>query len=119
MVKTILIVDDEPEHVSMLESLLKDRGYEVLMSLDGDDAVAKAVRYHPDLVILDIMMPRMDGTDAASILKNDVRTKDIPIFFVTAVISKQDELRAKDKPYRMFAKPVKFFELLDAITQIK
>ena len=118
MVKKILIADDEPGQVSMLESLLKDRGYEVIMSSDGKDAIEQAVRHHPDLIILDIMMPHMGGTDAASLLKHDVRTKDIPIFFVTAVITSEDLVPTKGKPYKMFAKPVKFFELLDAITKL-
>ena len=118
MVKSILIADDESGQVSMLESLLKDRGYSVIMSSNGQEAVDKTLRFHPDLVILDIMMPTMDGTDAAALLRNDVRTKDIPIFFVTAVIKPEDQKSAKDKPYRMFAKPVKFFELLDAITKL-
>ena len=118
MIKNILIADDEPGHVAMLESLLKDRGYNVIMCSNGQEAVESAKRFRPDLVILDIMMPTMDGTDAAAVLKNDARTKDIPIFFVTAVIKTEDQGHLKGKPYRMFAKPVKFFELLDAITKL-
>ena len=120
MIKTILIADDEIGHVSMLESLLKDRGYKVIMTSDGDEAVIQASRYQPDLIILDIMMPKMAGTDAAALLRNDERTKNIPIFFVTAAISAEDELQTKVKghPYKIFAKPIKFFELLDAITKL-
>jgi CheY-like chemotaxis protein len=118
MIQSILIADDEPGHVSMLEALLKDRGYKVVTCSDGDEAVEKAARFKPDLIILDIMMPRMAGTDAASLLKSDERTKNIPIFFVTAVISEEDQVKSKDKAYKMFAKPIKFFELLDAITKL-
>jgi CheY-like chemotaxis protein len=118
MIKKILIADDEPEQVSMLEALLKDRGYNVFMASNGQEAVDKALRFQPDLIILDIMMPTMDGTDAAAILRNDMRTQSIPIFFVTAVIKPEDQQRSKDKAYKMFAKPVKFYELLDAITKV-
>ena len=115
MAKTILIADDEPEQVATLQALLSERGFKILTAMSGEQALMKAVNFLPDLVILDIMMPKMDGTEVAMLLKHDVRTKDIPIFFVTAVISPEDQGRVSGNPNLIFAKPVKLHELLVAI----
>ena len=115
MAKTILIADDEPNQIATIQSLLTERGYTVLTAANGEQAVAKAVNAQPDLVILDIMMPGMDGTEVAMILKNDSRTKHIPIFFVTAMISPEDQINMKGNPNLILAKPVKLYELLEAI----
>ena len=118
MAKTILIADDEPEQVATLQALLSERGYKVIAATSGEQALAKAINFQPDLVILDIMMPKMDGTEVAMLLKHDVRTKHIPIFFVTAVIAPEDQARVSGNPNLIFAKPVKLHELLKAIQDI-
>ena len=115
MAKTILIADDEPEQVATLQALLSERGYKVLAATSGEQALMKAVNFKPDLVILDIMMPKMDGTEVAMLLKNDVRTQRIPIIFVTAVIAPEDQINVSGNPNQIFAKPVKLHELLNAI----
>ena len=115
MVKTILIADDEPNQIATLESLLTDRGYTVITASNGQQAVDKATQAQPDLIILDIMMPKMDGTEVAMLLKHDVRTRHIPIFFVTAMISPEDQIHVRGNPNLILAKPVKLHELLDAI----
>ena len=115
MVKTILIADDEPNQIATLQALLTERGYTVLTAFNGEQAVAKATQAQPDLVILDIMMPKMDGTEVAMILKNDMRTRHIPIFFVTAMISPEDQVSTRNNPNLILAKPVKLYELLEAI----
>ena len=112
---TILIVDDEPEQVATLEALLTQRGYKVISALNGEQALRKAIEFQPRLVILDIMMPKMDGTEVAMLLKHNVRTSQIPIFFVTAVISPDDQARVSGNPNLIFAKPVRLDELLVAI----
>ena len=118
LTKTILIADDEPNHVSTLSSLLTERGYKVLSASNGEEAVLRALEYRPQLIILDIMMPKMDGTEAARLLKEDARTKDIPVFFVTAVISPTDQKMTSGNPNKIFAKPVKLNELLIAIQNV-
>ena len=115
MAKTILIADDEPNQVATLEVLLTQRGYKVITAENGEQAFTKAVQFQPQLVILDIMMPKMDGTEVAMVLKHDERTKHIPIFFITAVISPEDQVKVADNPNLIFAKPVKLNELLQAI----
>ena len=118
MAKTILIADDEPNQVETLRAFLAERGYKVLTALSGEEALAKAVNFQPDLIILDIMMPKMDGTEVAMLLKHDVRTKHIPAFFVTAVIAPEDQARVSGNPNLIFAKPVRLNELLHAIQNI-
>ena len=113
--KTILVADDEPEQVATLQALLTERGYKVITALSGEQALQKSVTFQPDLIILDIMMPKMDGTEVAMLLKHDVRTKDIPVFFVTAVISPDDQARVAGNPNPIFAKPVRLQDLLTAI----
>ena len=115
MAKTILVADDEPEQVATLQALLSERGFKVLTATSGEQALMKAVNFQPDLIILDIMMPKMDGTEVAMLLKHDMRTRQIPIFFVTAVIAPEDQARVQGNPNLIFAKPVKLHELLAAI----
>ncbi len=118
MPKTILIADDEPNQIATLEAFFTERGYKVIAAMNGEQALAKAVNFQPDVVILDIMMPKMDGTEVAMLLKNDERTKAIPIFFLTAVISPEDQAHVTTNPNPIFAKPVKLEELLRAIQKI-
>ena len=115
MAKTILVADDEPDQVATLQALLSERGFKVVTATSGEEALKKSIEYQPDLIILDIMMPKMDGTEVAMLLKHDVRTKYIPIFFVTAVIAPEDQARVSGNPNLIFAKPVKLHELLTAI----
>ena len=115
MAKTILIADDEPNQIATLESFLTQRGFKVITAANGEQAFNKALQFLPNLIILDIMMPKMDGTEVAMVLKHDVRTQHIPIFFVTAVVSPDDQAQVSTGPNRIFAKPVKLNELLDAI----
>jgi DNA-binding response OmpR family regulator len=82
--KNILIVDDEKEIVEATKKILTKNQYAVLTALGGKEALAIAKNNHPDLILLDILMPDMDGRDVLVELKKDAGTKDIPIIFVTA-----------------------------------
>ncbi len=81
---TILIVDDEAANISVLNRLLRD-DYQILFAANGPDAIELALSQNPDLLLLDIMMPGMDGCAVCVKLKNDDRSKNIPIIFVTAL----------------------------------
>jgi len=83
MKKTILIVDDQPVNRLVLSQILKPI-FTVYEAVDGVDGVDKALQIVPDLILLDVMMPRMDGYHAATILKQSPSTKHIPIIFVSA-----------------------------------
>ena len=80
----ILVVDDEINITQILEFSIGAEGYEVLTALNGEDAVDKARRELPDLIILDVMMPKIDGYEACRILKANPLTKNIPVILLTA-----------------------------------
>ncbi len=87
----ILLVDDEPDIVEVFAKRLQLEGYEVLMAIDGEAALAKARQEKPDLIILDLMLPKMDGYKVCSFLKKDSRSAQIPIIIVTARIQDSEE----------------------------
>jgi len=116
--KTILIIDDEEDFCHFVKLNLEQTGnFEVLTANNGADGINMAQRYQPDLVLLDIIMPTMTGTQVAESLRNDKATKDIPIIFVTAIV-KRGEVGARDYQfggnYFVF-KPVKLDELIKEI----
>jgi CheY-like chemotaxis protein len=87
---TILVVDDDSYIRSLLRQELGDAGYDIEEAADGKEALSKIRIHKPDLIILDIMMPEMNGFDVAAILKNDPQTMDIPIIVLSIV---QDKAR--------------------------
>ncbi|MBN2058652.1 MAG: response regulator [Candidatus Saganbacteria bacterium] len=89
--KRILIVDDEPDVASLLTLLLKSQGYEVVSAGDGQEALEKARTGHPDLLLLDIMLPKLDGYKVARMLKFDENFRHIPIIMLTAKIQEKDK----------------------------
>jgi DNA-binding response OmpR family regulator len=80
----ILVVDDEIYIVHILDFSLGMEGYDVLTALDGEQAVEKARAEHPDLIVLDIMMPKLDGYETCKILKAGEDTKSIPVILLSA-----------------------------------
>ena len=91
MNKRILIVDDEPDFTNLLRLTLESHGYyEVREENDAEAARAAAREFDPDLVVLDIMMPELDGSEVAAALKQDPMTRDVPVIFLTALVSKED-----------------------------
>lgn len=82
--KTVLIVDDTKTNIDVLVQTLKT-DYKIGVSLNGKDAIQFAKKQHPDLILLDIVMPRMDGFEVCRKLKADPDTKDIPVVFISAV----------------------------------
>ena len=117
MSKKILIVDDEPDIVTVLEHRLKSNGYQVEKAGSGQEALQKARQEKPDLIIMDVVMPDMHGTEVAAILAEDKIMKDIPIIFLTALQTKEDEKRQGHEfgGHTVFAKPFEFKELLASI----
>jgi DNA-binding response OmpR family regulator len=92
--QTILIVDDQPDNLELLGYLLSAQGYEVLPAANGSTALALAQAKLPDLILLDIMMPDLDGFAVAEVLKADARSRDIPIIFISAMTEMFDKVRA-------------------------
>jgi len=81
---TILIVDDQPDNREMLSTLLRDEGYDTLEAAGGMEAMDQIAKQAPQLILLDVSMPDMDGYAVASLLKADPKTSGIPIIMVTA-----------------------------------
>lgn len=86
----ILIVDDEKVNISILVELLKDR-YDTVVAKNGEQALRRVLEHKPDLILLDIVMPGMDGYQVCKTLKNNPDTADIPVVFITAKDSETDE----------------------------
>ncbi len=104
--KKILIVDDESVNLEMLKNIFNNKEYHVLQASGGYEAINIAKNDIPDLIILDIVMPDIDGGEVANILKNDPSTQNIPIIFLSSLIKKEEEQysRTHDGVYLM-AKP--------------
>ncbi len=118
--KKILAVDDEKEMLALLEKRLLASGYDVFTAANGQDALAIARREQLDLIILDILMPEMDGSETAARLHEDPKTKDIPILFLTCLFTKREEhLEGHEVGKNFFvAKPYEVEDLLGEIKSI-
>ncbi len=106
----ILLVDDEPDIVETVSFMLQSRNYQVSVASGGQEGIEKAKEEHPDLVLLDIMMPDIDGYDVCMKLKADADTKDIPIIMLTAkgeseAVLKSHSLGADDYVVKPFSLP--------------
>ena len=88
--RKILLVDDHRTVLRLLETILRLQGYEVVYARDGEEGVAVARRELPDLILLDVMMPKLDGFKACRQLKDDPRTSHIPVIFLSARIEDAD-----------------------------
>jgi len=82
--KTILVVDDNPDIVTVVKTLLEVKGYKVQSAYSGQEVFNLLAKQKPDLIILDIMMPRMDGLEVLTRLKGDSNTRPIPVVLLTA-----------------------------------
>jgi len=91
MAKKILLVDDEPHIIMMLENRMKHEGYEVITACDGQEALTKAKKEKPDLIILDLMLPKLDGYKVCRMLKFDEKYKHIPIIMLSARAQEADK----------------------------
>lgn len=93
MTAQILVVDDVPANVKLLEAKLISDYYKVITAVDGFDAIEKTKKFKPDLILLDVMMPGMDGFETCRKLKNDPDVAHIPVVMVTALSEKSDRLK--------------------------
>lgn len=94
--KRILIVDDERDIVETIQFMLESEGFECLLAYDGEDALLKARTENPDLILLDIMLPKINGYQVCRLLKFDEKYKDIPIIMLTAKAQDADKLMGKE-----------------------
>ena len=108
----VLVVDDEPANVELIVRRLSGNGYETLTATNGHDAIAVATKEQPDLILMDIMMPGLDGWQATKLLKGDPKTMHIPVVFVTARDRPEDVAAGFEAGGMMYVnKPVEPVEL--------
>lgn len=92
--KRILIVDDNEDSRELVKKILKKHDYEVIEAVDGEDAIAKAIAYRPDLILMDISIPKIDGYEVTRRLKQRPDFKNIPIIAFTAHAMRGDQEKA-------------------------
>ena len=111
--KKILIVDDEQDIVETLKFILEAQGYTCFCAYNGEDGLNKAKEIMPDLIILDVMMPKINGYKISRLLKYDNKYKDIPIIMVTARSQEQDKLIGEETGVNEYiSKPFELEEIL-------
>ena len=119
--KLILLVDDDPDFVEAVRVIVENGGYEVEVAYDGQEGLEAVAERKPDLIVLDVMMPVMNGHEACAKLKGNAETAEIPIILLTAVADRvttstythRDMLESEAEDY--MPKPVEPAELLDRI----
>ena len=113
MPNKILIVDDEPFNLDLLEQELEDQGYVIERANDGAEALEKVPSFEPDVILLDYMMPKMNGLEVLKHLREDERHKGIPVILLTAKATREDKVRGLDGGADDYVvKPFDSFELL-------
>jgi len=113
---TVLVVEDNPANMTLATFLLKSAGYAVLSATDAEAGLALARAEQPDLVLMDIQLPGMDGLQACAILKKDATTRDIPVIALTALAMKGDEERIRAAGCDGYiAKPLAYREFLATV----
>lgn len=119
MSKKILLVDDEPDALEIYSMRLEVTGYEVIKADDGEKALEMAKSENPDLIILDLMLPKIEGYDVCRTLKFDDGYKNIPIVILSALSQSADRQKAIDAGADdYFSKPVDFSTLLNRIAKL-
>jgi len=119
MIRRILIVDDSPTERHVLNDMLTKAGYEVVSCDNGDDAIAKAKQIKPDLILMDVLMPGLNGFEATRAISRDAETKNIPIVLCTSKCQDSDKIWGMRQGARDFVvKPVNRDELLAKIAAL-
>jgi two-component system sensor histidine kinase/response regulator len=121
--ETILTVDDEDMILQIITDLLSSKGYKVITAKNGKEAIRKSKKCSPDLIVMDIMMPDLDGPEAAKLLKENPSTRDIPILFLSGIVMKEQgkseqEINVGGEFYSALAKPFDADELLNTVHKL-
>ena len=116
---TVLIVDDNPQNIDLLQAFLESLPVRIVTAIDGQDALERVAEHNPDLILLDIMMPRVSGFQVCKRLKSDPKTRDIQILMVTALNELGDIEQASECGTDDFvSKPVNKLELLTRVKSL-
>ncbi|MCF7874063.1 MAG: response regulator [Candidatus Omnitrophica bacterium] len=118
MAKKILVIDDEEDLCWFVKlNLEEDKQYEVVVANSGSEGIEKAKKESPDLILLDILMPDMEGSEVAEKLASYYQTKNIPIIFLTAIVRKEEAERTIGGKH-FIAKPVETKKLKASIEEV-
>ncbi len=119
---TILIVDDDYELLDLMKSVLTKAGYNCLVAGDPQASIEMAKKEKPNLILMDVMLPGMDGAEIVKVLKEEPTTQNIPIIFLSGLLSppekpgKEGKILVDGRNYRALAKP---FEINDLLIEIR
>ena len=117
--RRILVVDDEPSIAKILRKQLEVAGFDVAVAVDGADALVKVREFRPDLMVLDVMLPKLNGHQVCAALKRDVELKQIPVLMLTAKAQRKDQdeglLSGADA---FLTKPFQLDELLGQVRRL-
>lgn len=120
MKKTILLVDDEPDILFVISRILEKDGYKVISAESGEECLEKLKNTNPDLILLDVMMPGLDGWETCSRIKSDKKKSNIPIVMLTAKTSTEDKIKALEECGAKWhiSKPIDRKSFLDTVKWI-
>lgn len=114
--KKVLIVEDSEKNLKLAAIIVQSMGYEALTAVDGEEGVRVAMEGNPDLVLMDIQMPKMDGITALNMLKADEKTKGIPIIAMTSYAMKGDMEQLLSQGFADYiAKPIEKNRFIEAV----
>ena len=112
----ILIVEDNPRNMKLVRDVLQVKGHTTIEATTGEDGVALAKEKVPDLVLMDIQLPKMNGIQALGVLRADAATRKIPVIAVTASVMQQDRKLITEAGFDGYVgKPINLIEFLDAV----
>lgn len=116
----IMVVDDEPDMVSVVTAMLKKRGYHVTQAYSGQECLEKVALDKPDLILMDVMMPGIDGFEATKRIKEDPELKDVPVVMLTAKTNKEAKIEGFQTSFcdGYVEKPVKMKDLMKVVSWI-
>ena len=121
MITKILIVDDDKEILKSMEKKFSSKGYGVVTAKQGKEAVEKAKREIPNLILMDIVLPDIEGSEAVRLIKENPSLKKIPVIFISGVLLKENdgssatEIKVAGQQYRAFCKPFNFEALFQEV----
>ena len=112
----VLIVEDNEKNLKLVRDILQVKGYETVEAMTGEDGIRIAAERKPDLVLMDIQLPGINGIDALRALRADTATANIPVIAVTASVMQQDRKLIMDAGFDAYVgKPISLREFLDAV----
>ena len=119
MKKRVMIVDDEPDALAMMENILMDEGFELIKVSNATEVGLRAAQLSPDLILLDFLMPEINGFEVSKALRNNELTRSIPIMAVTALTKEQDIERIFEcGADEYLAKPFRIDQLLEKVREL-